>query len=182
MFYRDPHAPLWNFAEAHIKTEKWLQESGLTYTILRTSLYMEYIPYFIGNVLETGMIYLPAGNGKMSMALRSEMAEAAAVVLTTEGHENKSYHFVNSEAWGYEEIAVYITEATGKTIRYISPTGQEFRSALQQKGIAMPEEYISIILAQAAGEGEILSDDMEKLIGRKLTPMKAFLQKLYQPG
>ncbi|PSL23744.1 SDR family oxidoreductase [Chitinophaga ginsengisoli] len=177
-----PDSPLWTFTEAHVKTEKWLKESGLTYTILKNSLYLEYIPYFIGNVLETGMIYLPAGNGKISAALRSEMAEATAVILATEGHENKSYHFVNSEAYGYEDVARYITEITGKTINYISPTEEEFRATLQQQGIAIPEEYIAIILAQARGDGEIVSDDMEKLIGRKLTPMKAFLQGVYQRG
>lgn len=177
-----PDSPLWAFAEVHVKTEKWLKESGLTYTILKNSLYLEYIPYFIGNVLETGMIYLPAGKGKISAALRSEMAEATAAILATEGHQNKSYHFVNSEAYGYEDIAKYITEITGKTINYISPTEEEFRATLQQQGIAIPEEYVGIILAQARGEGEIVSDDMEKLIGRKLTTMKAFLQEVYQRG
>ncbi|ACU57753.1 SDR family oxidoreductase [Chitinophaga pinensis] len=175
-----PESPLWTFAEAHIKTEKWLKESGLTYTILKNSLYMEYIPYFIGNVLETGTIYLPAGKGKISVALRSEMAEATATILATEGYENKSYHFVNTEAYGYEDVARYITEITGKTINYISPTEEEFRETLKQQGKAIPEEYISILLAQAQGVGEVISDDMEKLIGRKLTPMKAFLQEVYQ--
>ena len=175
-------SPLWNFVEAHIKTEKWLKESGLTYTILKNGLYMEYIPYFIGNVLETGIIYLPAGNGKISVALRSEMAEATATILATEGHENKSYHFVNTEAYGYEDIARYISEFTGKTINYISPTEEEFRKTLQQQGISIPEEFISIILAQAQGDAEKVSDDMEKLIGRKLTPITTFLQEAYQHG
>lgn len=170
-----PDSPLWNFVEAHIKTEKWLKESALTYTILKNGLYMEYIPYFIGNVLETGTIYLPAGNGKISVALRSEMAEATAAILATEGHENRSYHFVNSEAYGYEDIARYISEITGKTISYISPTEEEFRQRVN-----IPDEYISIILAQAIGDAEITSDDMEKLLGRKLTPIKAFLQETYQ--
>jgi len=171
-----PDAPLWSFAEAHIKTEQWLQESGITYTILKNGLYMEYIPYFIGNVLESGVIYLPAGNGKISVALRSEMAEATAVILATEGHENKSYHFVNTEAYGYEEIARHISEISGMTISYISPTVEEFR----QRGAGIPEEYISIILAQANGDAELVSDDMEKLIGRKLTPVIAFLQEAYK--
>lgn len=35
----------------------------------------------------------------------------------------------------------------GKTIRYISPTEAEFRAALEQKGTAIPQEYISIIWA-----------------------------------
>ncbi|MBS7563029.1 SDR family oxidoreductase [Mucilaginibacter sp. Bleaf8] len=173
-------SPLWLFAEAHIKTEQWLKESGLTHTLLKNGLYMDYLPYFIGNVLETGMIYLPAGDGKISMALRSEMAEATATVLSTEGHKNKTYDFVGTEAYGYEDIARYISETTKNTISYISPTEVEFRDSLKKVGQNIPEEFLGIILAQAQGDADIQSGDLEKLIGRPLTPITSFLQEIYK--
>lgn len=173
-------SPLWLFAEAHIKTEQWLKESGLTYTILKNGLYMDYLPYFIGNALEIGMIYLPAGDGKISLALRSEMAEATATVLASEGHENKTYHFVGTEAYGYEDIARYISETTNKTISYVSPTEHEFRDTLKKNGQGIPEEFISIVLAQAQGDADITSKDLENLIGRALTPLKSFLHEIYK--
>ena len=81
-----PNSPLWLFAKAHFETERLLKESDITYTILKNGLYMDFIPFFIGDVLKTEMIYLPAGEGKVSFALRSEMAEAAATVLFSERH------------------------------------------------------------------------------------------------
>jgi NAD(P)H dehydrogenase (quinone) len=173
-------SPLWLFAEAHIKTEQWLKKSGLNYTVLKNGLYMDYLPYFIGNVLEMGMIYLPAGSGKISVALRSEMAEATATILASEGHENKSYHFVGTEAYGYEDIARYISETTGKSISYVSPTEGEFRDTLKKAAQTIPDEFIGIVLAQAQGDAEITSGDLENLIGRPLTPLKSFLQEIYQ--
>jgi NAD(P)H dehydrogenase (quinone) len=174
------NSPLWLFAEAHIKTEQWLKESGLNYTILKNGLYMDYLPYFIGNVLEARMIYLPAADGKISLALRSEMAEATATVLTTDGHENKTYNLVGTEAYGYKDIAHYISEISGKTIRYVSPTASEFRDSLRKTGQGIPEEFIGIVLAQAKGEAEITSGDLERLIGRPLTPLTSFLQDIYK--
>ncbi|MBS7564808.1 SDR family oxidoreductase [Mucilaginibacter sp. Bleaf8] len=175
-----PSSPFWLFAEAHIRTEQWLKESGLNYTLLKNGLYMDYLPYFIGNVLETETIYLPAGNGKISLALRAEMAESTATVLTSEGHTNKTYHFVGTEAYGYEDVAGYISEITGKAISYISPTEEEFRDSLRKTGQGIPEEFMGIVLAQAQGDADITSGDIEKLIGRTLTPLKTFLQGIYK--
>lgn len=173
-------SPLWPFAEAHIKTEKWIKESGMTYTILKNNLYMDFIPYFIGDILETETIYLPAGNGKMSVALRAEMAEAAAVVLASEGHENKVYDIVNTEAYSYADIAKLLSEITGKNINYISPTVAEFTETLRKTGSSIPEEYFGIILAQAQGDGDITNDDLSNLIGRKPTTIKTFLEQVYK--
>lgn len=174
-----PNSPLWMFAKAHFETEKLLRESGLTYTILKTSLYMDFIPFFIGDVLKTEIIYLPAGKGKMSFALRSEMAEAAADVLFSVGHENKVYDFVNTEAYSYDNVAMCISEITGKKIRYISPTPEEFTEALSKSDGSIPEEFVGIVLAQAQGDGDITSHDLENLIGRKLTSVQSFLQEVY---
>ncbi|MDJ1506809.1 SDR family oxidoreductase [Xanthocytophaga agilis] len=171
---------LWLFVEAHIKTERLLETSGLSYTILRNGLYMDLVPAFIGNALETGMIYLPTGEGKIGMALRSEMAEAAATVLASDGHENKIYTFVNTETFGYQNVATYLSEITGKPIQYISPTKEKFMATLSTAGIHMPQEYVNILLAQAQGEGDLASEDLVKLLGRKPMSLKPFLEQLYQ--
>jgi len=42
------------------------------------------------NVFETG-VYFPAGEGKVAFATRADLAEVAAITLTSEGHENKVY-------------------------------------------------------------------------------------------
>jgi NAD(P)H dehydrogenase (quinone) len=175
-----PDSPLWPFSGAHIKTEKWLQESGLVYTILKNTLYMDYIPFFIGNVLETNTIYLPAGNGKISVALRSEMAEAAATVLASEGHENKIYDIVNTESYSYADVARYISETVGRTIKYISPSVEEFTETLKKSGAGIPEEFLGIVLAQSQGDGDIVGSDLEKLIGRKPMSLEPFLQETYK--
>lgn len=176
-------SPLGMLAQSHLRTENWLKESGLTYTILKNNLYMDYIPFFIGDkVMETATIYLPAGNGKMSAALRSEYAEATANILASSGHENKSYDFSNVEAYSYDEVAKYISEITGKTIQYISPDVDEFTQTLTSAGV--PAESIGVLsgfsTAQKEGELDIVSTDLENLLGRKPTALKEFLKGVYQ--
>lgn len=178
-------SPLWMVAQSHIQTEKWLKESGVDYTILKNNLYLDFLPGFIGEkVLETGVIYVPAESGKVGAVLRSEMAEAAASILATSGHEGKEYDFTNSEAASYEEIAQWISEVSGKMITYISPSAEDYGKTLASYGV--PAEAIGIFssfaVAQAKGELDVVGSDLAHLLGRKPTSVKTFLTQVYSPA
>jgi NAD(P)H dehydrogenase (quinone) len=175
-------SPLWIVAQSHIKTENWLKESGIDYTILKNNLYMDFLPGFIGEkVLENGVIYVPAENGKVSAVLRSEMAEAAVNILTTPGHAGKAYDFTNTEAVTYQEIAEVIAKVSGKLIKYISPSVEDYGKTLASYGL--PAEVIGIFssfaVAQAQGELDVVSNDLEKLLERKPLSVKDFLSSVY---
>ena len=175
-------SPIAMVAEAHLLTEKLLQEGETTYTILKHNLYMDFLPMFIGeNVLDSGTIYLPAGEGKVASVLRDEMAEAGVAVLLGDGHENKVYDITGSEAVSFVEIATMIGEITGKEINYVSPDMNEFVETL--KGAGVPEGVIGISagFAGAIAEHELdqTGGDVEDLIGRTPTSVKQFLSTVY---
>lgn len=167
---------------SHMKTENWIKESGISYTILRNSTYMDMIPMFIGeSVLQTGIISLPAGEGKSSSVLREELAEAAANILTSSGHKNKVYSLANNESLSYSDIAKEISNITGQEISYHSPAPDEFTNQLKKYNV--PDEYIHLLtafsLAQAKGELELKDPTLEKILGRKPYTVKEFLVSIY---
>ncbi|WP_205677834.1 Rossmann-fold NAD(P)-binding domain-containing protein [Brumimicrobium salinarum] len=167
--------------DSHLKTENWIKESGIAYTFLQNATYLDMLPMFIGEqVLETGVIMQPAENGRSSLVLRQELAEAAAV-LTSEGHENKAYPLVNNQAISYNDVAELIAEISGKNITYKSPSPEESQATLKTYGV--PDEHIGLFtsfsVAQANGELEMSDNSLEKLLGRKPTTAKEFLTKVY---
>ncbi|RZK30804.1 MAG: SDR family oxidoreductase, partial [Hymenobacter sp.] len=129
-------------AEAHLATEKLLKESGLAYTILKNALYLEVLPLFMGPVLETGTLYLPAGEGKVPYASRADMGAAGAAVLTGTGHENQSYELSADTSYSFADIANILSDLSGKTIRYVSPAAEEFGTQLAAAGV--PAEAIQM--------------------------------------
>lgn len=168
--------------DSHLKTENWIKDSGIAYTFLQNATYLDMLPMFIGEqVLETGVIMQPAENGKSSSVLRQELAEAAAAVLTSEGHENKAYPLVNNQAISYNDVAELIAEISGKNITYKSPSPEEYQATLKTYGV--PDEHIGLFtsfsVAQANGELEMSDNSLEKLLGRKPTTAKEFLTKVY---
>jgi NAD(P)H dehydrogenase (quinone) len=175
-------SPIAFIGHSHLKTEQLLKESGLNHSIFRNNVYLDYIPFFIGNkVLETAMVYLPAGEGKGGYALRAEMAEAAANVLTSSGHEGKAYHISNVEKYSYADVAKTIGDITGKEIKYISPSVEEAIKTSTDAGV--PKEFAeaaaAITSAHAQGEFDMTSADLETLLGRKPTSLKTYLQSVY---
>lgn len=184
-FIRKPgfeNSPNSSFHHSHVQTEQSIKDSGIAYTILQNGIYQEMIPIFAGaKVAETGLITFPAGEGRASWVLREELAEAAAHVLTTAGHENKIYPLTNEEAIPFGEIAGTLTAKLGKTVKYQSPPVEEFEATL--RGFGVPEVYIGLFttwgLAQARGELDIINPTLTTLLGRKPTTVVRFIERTY---
>ncbi len=174
-------SPIAFVAKAHIETEQNIKASGIAYTFFRNNLYTDFIPVFIGEKVRDTGIFWPAGDGKAAFGVREDMAEAAANVLTSEGHEGKEYIIANTENISFAEVAAVISRITGKTISYTSPSPAEYKSVLSVAGV--PELYIDLFaaFAEAIKQGEFESShtDLEKLLGRKPQSPAGFLQKVY---
>lgn len=160
-------------APEHVATEKALAESGITNTILRNGWYTENYAGSIPGSVEAGTIIGSAGEGKISSATREDFAEAAAVVLTTEGHENKIYELAGDEAYTLTDLAAEVSKQTGKDIPYTNLSETDYTGALVE--IGLPEGFAKVLSGSdaRAAKGSLFSDDksLSKLIGRPTTPL-----------
>ncbi|MFY8020505.1 MAG: SDR family oxidoreductase [Bacteroidia bacterium] len=175
------HSPLKPLLGDHFLTEDYIKNLGFTYTFLQNSLYAEVIPMFIGeNVLETG-IYFPAGDGKVPFVLRSDLAEATANILTEAHHENKTYQLTSSTSFSFKEIALTLSELSGKEILYISPEPHEYENMLKQ--IGLPEHIITMSSLFAAGiKNNDLNDihiDLKTFLSSEEKDLKTYLKDFY---
>ncbi|MGX1024287.1 SDR family oxidoreductase [Psychroflexus sp. MBR-150] len=179
----DPKSPLWFIAEDHIETEKYLKESGITYTLFDNGFYLDMLMDYVGEqVLETKTIFVPAGKGKVNFVLRNEVAEALANVLTTSGHDNKTYLIGNEQPISFGEIANYISELTGVAINYVTPEPEVYKQTLMQHDV--PEDFARMFtafaVAFAADTMNISTTDLTQLLGRKPTTVKKYLSSKFK--
>lgn len=181
--HEDPESPLWFIAEDHVETEKYLKESGITYTIFANGFYMDMLMDYVGEqILESKTIFVPAGEGKINFVLRSEVAEALANVLTTNGHENKTYNIGIEQPVSFVKIANYISELTGVAINYVSPEPDAYQQTLLKYGV--PEDYARMFtafaVAFAADTMNVSTTELTQLLGRKPTTVQEFLLKKFK--
>jgi NAD(P)H dehydrogenase (quinone) len=107
-----------NLADGHRATEAELRVSGIPFTILRNGWYTENYTASVPAALAGGAFLGSAGNGKISSALRVDYAEAAVAVLTSDGHDGKTYELAGDEAYSLSDLAAETSRQTGKTIPY----------------------------------------------------------------
>ncbi len=163
------------------QAEDYIKESGLTYTLLRNTLYSGATPLFGGEkVIQTG-INLPTGTGKVPFALRREMGEAAANALLQNGHENKTYELTASDLYSYEDVADALSALTGETVTYTDADPVTFPAKLKEFGL--PEIVVLLITGFSADvknhQFEIVTKDLEKLLGRKPASLKEGLKEVF---
>jgi len=164
-------------AGEHLGTEVAIKESGLTYTILRNGWYTENYTGSAKGAVGAGAFIGNAGDGKIASAARVDYAEAAAVVLAGEGHENKTYELAGDEAYTLTELAAEISRQTGKIVPYNNLTEAEYAGIL--KSFGLPDGLAEMLTDSDTGasKGGLFDDSraLSKLIGRPSTPLAIVL-------
>jgi NAD(P)H dehydrogenase (quinone) len=175
-------SPLGIVAKSHIETDKFLINSGLAYTIMLNNLYADILPMFFGSqVLEAG-IFLPTEDGLAAYTTRSDMAEAAANILTGTGHENKKYIIANTENYSMDDAAEILSEIKGEEVEYASPTNKDYVETLVKAGFPQPMANSLVGFCEAIKQGEFATEttDLETLLGRKPTTLKEYFTVVYK--
>lgn len=167
-------------AEEHRQTEAIIKSSGLDYTFLRNGWYVENYEPTVKNAIVQGFIIGSAGEGKISAAPRSDYAEAAAVVLTTEGHSGKVYELAGDEAFTMKELAEEISRLTGKEISYRNVNADEYAQWLMSTGL--PENVARFLasMEEAIAQGDLFdnSQQLSQLIGRPTTSWRLVIAEI----
>lgn len=164
-------------ARDHAATEDHLFRSGVGFTVLRDNLYADLIPFLGG---EQGVIRGPAGDGRISVVARDDIADVATTILRSPAeHTGQTYDLTGPEALTLHEIAAIATAVTGRPIRYLNETIEEAYHS--RAAYAAPpwqvEAWVSTYTAIAAGEMAGVSADIERIIGRPATPLRDVLER-----
>ncbi|MCW2295450.1 SDR family oxidoreductase [Rhodococcus erythropolis] len=163
-------------SEQHKPTELALLQSGLPYTILRNGWYTENYTDQIATQLEHGLTGA-AGAGQVGSATRRDFAAAAAVVLSTEGHENAIYELSGDSAWTFTEYAAELSRQSGTAVSYRNVSVNDLADILAQAGLPREQAEVFADIDAAIERGEFRggSGDLSRLIGRATTPLSATL-------
>lgn len=167
-------------AEDHFETEKLIKDSGISFTIFRNTFYAEFLPLFLGNAMESGYWNFPSEGKKVNLAMRSEMAEAIAKSLfDPRQHLDKIYEITSNQAYSLQEIAETVEKKTGTKVSYNDITILEYQKQLEEAGLPKDAIMMSLGIAATFANGglEYTFNDLEKLLGREPTDIKAFIQK-----
>jgi NAD(P)H dehydrogenase (quinone) len=167
------------FAPTHKATEAAIVNTGIPYSFLRNNWYLENeIPSIQG--VQAGAPWVTsAEDGKVGWAPQQDYAEAAAAVLTGDGHENSVYE-LSGRLLTQEEIAAALGEVIGKEVAVQQVDDATYADIM--KGVGVPDFLIPLVvdIQKSIRENTLAveSNDFEKLLGRPATPIKEALKQI----
>ena len=166
-------------ATEHAGTEEMLAASGLAWTFLRNSWYMEAITDVIAPMsLAQGVWRGSAGDGRTGMVSRDDCVAAAVGVLTSPGHEGTAYAVTGPQALSCPDAVAVLAEVTGRPLAYQQVTDDVMYARFDAAGVprriedagtsAIPwcsDDMVSFERAIRQGELDIVSDAVQRLTG-----------------
>lgn len=162
--------------EAHKQTEAFIRESGVPYVMLRNGPYIEVFAGDLGGMdyaINSGTLIGSAGTGKFSGASRDDLAEAAAVVLTSGDDQTGKIYELGGTPWMKADLVAAISQLTGKPLVYQDMPIDAYTQVLVASGIP---QFMAEIIADAGfsatrGDWYTESQDLPRLLGRPSTPL-----------
>ncbi|MEV4624282.1 NAD(P)H-binding protein [Asanoa sp. NPDC049573] len=153
---------------AHHETEQAVARSGLAYTILRHPFYTDaFVNAGLAAAVASGRLESATGGRGLNTALRSDLAAAAATVLTSDEHLGRDYD-LTGPLWTYPELAAALGAVSGKPVDY------------QEAAVEGPMGFL-MGLARA-GALERQTDDLARLLGRPPVSLRAAVEQALATG
>ncbi len=165
----------------HGDCEAQLARSGLEWTVLRPTVFMQNLSFFFGPVIaRESTLYAPAGEARLPWIDARDIADVAAQVLTTEGHGNLIYELTGPEALTYEQVADLLSGHLGRRISYVNVPDGAARQAMIGAGMQpwLAEGMITLYhLFRANGTTALALDTVERIAGHAPRTLADFLRE-----
>lgn len=160
------------------KLEALVRDSGLDWTILRPSGFMQnFSEGFLLPAVRNGAIPNPAGQGEVAMVDAGDIAAVAAAVLVDAGqHAGRIYDVTGPSAISFEEVAQIIAREAGRSVTARPMTSPQFLAMLESAGV--PSDYAAMLLSDQEairhGAAASVSDTVTRLVGRPPRSFSAY--------
>lgn len=166
----DDRSPI-GLAQWHAASDACLRSSGVRWTILRPSAFMQNVLSQADVIRRDGALYGAAGDGRLAMVDARDVASVIVTALCSSGHEGRTYLLTGREAIPFTEVARQLTRALGKTVKYVDVTPQQYKAALVNAGKPewLADDYATMSAIQKAGGSSSVDATLGKIIGRVRT-------------
>ena len=164
--------------QMHVAVENHIRQSGLDYTLIRPSFFMQ---IFVGSapaIRERGELVMPTGDGTVATTDLRDVAEVIELVLTANGHAGQSYDLTGPELLTLGECAERFSKVLGREVRHISPPIEAFAERLRSVGL--PEWRVMAVCKEFEGIQRGLIDHttstVQDLLGRPPRSLEQFVE------
>lgn len=157
----------------HREIEQLVADSGVPYTILRPTFFMQNIMGAAQTVAADNVMYWPFGEGRVGMPDVRDIVDVAAEVLTSSGHEGKTYTITGPASISMDDAAAALTDALGREIRYVDVPVEAAVESMVGMGYPkfVADTFGELFVNFANNGADRVTPDVEQVTGHPARPI-----------
>jgi len=170
------------FGRVHGRAEVALVDSGLPYTILQPTFFMQNSLGSADTIQRDGAICNATGTGAAGHVHARDIASVAAAALTEpiDRHGGEIYLVTGPERLTFADIAERFSRILGRSVRHVSVPDEAYKDAMMRQG-GMPEWQAQAVLDLEVrcrqGDFSAVTDTVERVGKRRPTTFEDFIRE-----
>ena len=160
------------------QAEEAVMSSGLPWTLLKPTFFMQNTMMAAQTIASDGVIYWDVGDGKIGMIDVPDIVDVAVAVLTGSGHEGKSYILTGPEAISFHDVAATFSQVLHKDVRYVNVPGEASLESMVSMGFPewIARGYGELMEGFSEGFASSTTDNVATLSGHPARSFEQFVR------
>jgi uncharacterized protein YbjT (DUF2867 family) len=155
------------FGRLHAQVEEYLRNSGVAWTLVRQSQFMQTYYREVPTMLASGTFTQPLGDTRLAPVDVGDIATVIHAITHSARHEGETYEMTGPEVLHMNEICELLSSVIGKPVRYVDITPGEKRQQMIDAGVPprFADDLLDLFQLRRDGgpESEVKLDVFEKL-------------------
>ena len=165
--------------------EQAVRESGADWTLVRSSFMNQNFSESVWlDAVRRGTLAAPAGNVAEPFIDAEDIADVVVAALTEPGHVGQLYEVTGPQLLTLTDVAEEIAAATGRELRYLPVTPEQFSAAMTAEGL--PADFVlgltELFKEVMDGRGAYLSDGVQRALGRAPRDFRDYARRTAASG
>jgi uncharacterized protein YbjT (DUF2867 family) len=151
------------------RAERALRETDTDWTIVSAAWFMQnFSENYMLESIQAGELVLPAGDEPEPFVDADDIADVAVAALTDDRHIGELYELTSPRLLSFPEAVGEIADATGREIRYVSVSAQDYEAVMEEEGVpAEFRSFLNYLFSEVLGRNAYLTDGVQRAIGRE---------------
>lgn len=148
--------------------EEVLRNSGVDATIIRAAWFAQnFSEGYLRDPVLAGVLPMPGGDVAEPIIDIDDIADVAVAALTQEGHKGELYEVTGPRLMSFADMAAELSQATGREIRHIPITFEDFHQNIAQAGGTFVADVFTAIARETLdGRNAQTTDGVMRALGR----------------
>ena len=170
-------------SRSHGRIDSALVNSGLPYTILRPSFFMQNFLGSAETIAATGALVQGAGEGRIGFIDVRDIADVATAVLLDRSWDRGIYDLTGPATLSFHEVARELGAALARDVKYTPVTPEQIRKSIVDMGWG---DWSANLMADysrayASGWGDFTTSFVEKITGNAPRTLADFAREVFAP-